>query len=77
MRARYDCRKLFWKAFSTSRAQFARFVISGIALLAVIVIIFLLFPTMHAPATHTTPATKFIAGEGPGNGMISFPTPTP
>lgn len=78
MRAHYDCRKLFWKAFSAVRAQFVRFVVPGIVLLAVVVISFMMFSTTHAPVTHSaTQTTQFIAGEGPGNGPTAFPTPTP
>jgi hypothetical protein len=76
MRVQSDCRKLFWKAFRTLQAQFARVVIPAIALLVVVIILSMMFSTAHAPVTHTTPATQFIAGEGPGNGA-PLPTPTP
>lgn len=76
MRAQCDRRKLFWKAFSTLPAQFVRFMVPGIALLAVVVILFMMFWTMHAPVTHvTTSVAPQIAGEGPGNGPVAFPAP--
>ena len=71
MRAPHDCRYLFLKVFSTLRAWFVRFVVPGIALLAVVAILLVMSLATHAPTTHiTTSAAQLIAGEGPGNGPI-------
>jgi len=78
MRAQCAPQKLFWKAFSTLQALLVRYLVPGIVLLAVIVILFTVLLTTHAPVPHTpTSVTQLIAGEGPGNGPGPLPTPTP
>ena len=78
MHAQCARQTLIWKALSTLRTLFARYIVPGIALLVVVVILCTMLLTTQAPATHThTSVGHLIAGEGPGNGPPNGPPPTP
>jgi hypothetical protein len=78
MRAQHDYRNLCMRVLSVLRALFVRVAVPGIALLAIVMILFVMSFAGHVHTTHiSTSVSQLIAGSGPGNGGLGTGNTTP